>query len=245
MKALPAGYDVDTHFKPTLQPLGPAPLPGPRRRSLQSRSHDGSAEIVTDRIETFTAGGIKLESGRRAGGRRRRHRDRAQPALPRRHAASRSTARSRTWPRALTYKGMMLERRPELRLHARLHQRLLDAEGRPRRRIRLPPAQPHGRQRLRRLRAARSATPASPRSRSLDFNSGYVLRSIDRPAEAGLEGAVEAAPELPGRPADAALRPGRRRRRCSSPARCGGTSRWSRSPSDGLLQRLSGCSPRA
>ena len=68
----------------------------------------GSAEIVTDTIETFTESGIELESGRGAGGRRDRHRDRPQPALPRRHASSPSTARSPTSPRAMTYKGMML-----------------------------------------------------------------------------------------------------------------------------------------
>ena len=34
-RQLPAGYDVDTHFKPRLRPVGPAPLHGPQRRSLQ------------------------------------------------------------------------------------------------------------------------------------------------------------------------------------------------------------------
>ena len=53
------------------------------------RSRDGSAEIVTDRIETFTEDGIELESGERARGRHHRHRDRPQPALPRRHGARR------------------------------------------------------------------------------------------------------------------------------------------------------------
>ena len=68
----------------------------------------GRAEIVTDRIETFTEGGISLESGRRARGRRRRHRDRPEPALPRRHRRSTSTAREVDLPDTMTYKGMML-----------------------------------------------------------------------------------------------------------------------------------------
>ena len=31
VKELPADYDVDTHFKPALQPVGPAAVPGARR----------------------------------------------------------------------------------------------------------------------------------------------------------------------------------------------------------------------
>ena len=58
------------------------------------------------------------------------------------------------------------QRRPEPRLHARLHQRVLDAEGRPHLRVRLPPAQPHGRARLHPVRAAgqRHRSPATNRS---------------------------------------------------------------------------------
>ena len=33
-RQLPEGYDVDTHFKPQLRPLGPAHVHGPRRRPL-------------------------------------------------------------------------------------------------------------------------------------------------------------------------------------------------------------------
>ena len=62
-RSLPAGYDVDTHFKPPLQPLGPAAVPGARRRPVQGDPRRASAEIVTDRIETFTENGIRLESG--------------------------------------------------------------------------------------------------------------------------------------------------------------------------------------
>ena len=41
------------------------------------------------------------------------------------------------------------------------------------------------------------ADPAMTEEPLLDFNSGYVLRSLARTAQTGLEGAVEAAPELP------------------------------------------------
>ena len=46
----------------------------------------------------------------------------------------------------------------------------------------------------------------------MDFQAGYVLRVARPAAQAGLEGAVEAAPELPARPRRAALRLGRGRR---------------------------------
>jgi len=60
---LPDGYDVGTHFEPRYDPwderlcLVPD---GDLFRSLRQ----GKAEIVTDRIETFTADGIRLRSGR-------------------------------------------------------------------------------------------------------------------------------------------------------------------------------------
>jgi len=60
---LPEGYDVDTHFEPKYDPwderlcLVPG---GDLFRALRS----GKADVVTDRIETFTETGLKLESGR-------------------------------------------------------------------------------------------------------------------------------------------------------------------------------------
>jgi monooxygenase len=63
MKALPAGYDVDTHFNPKYNPWDQRLCMVPDGDLFKSIS-DGSAEIVTDRIESFTAGGIKLESGK-------------------------------------------------------------------------------------------------------------------------------------------------------------------------------------
>ncbi len=41
------------HFNPTLQPLGPADLPGPGRRPVRGDLHGGTAEVATDTIETL------------------------------------------------------------------------------------------------------------------------------------------------------------------------------------------------
>ena len=62
MRQLPAGYDVDTHFKPRYNPwdqrlcLVPD---GDLFRAIRA----GRASIATDEIETFTEKGIKLRSG--------------------------------------------------------------------------------------------------------------------------------------------------------------------------------------
>jgi cation diffusion facilitator CzcD-associated flavoprotein CzcO len=61
-KALPPGYDIDTHFKPSYDPWDQRLCLVPDGDLFEALS-SGSAEIVTDRIETFTESGIKLESG--------------------------------------------------------------------------------------------------------------------------------------------------------------------------------------
>ncbi|MFT3862861.1 MAG: NAD(P)/FAD-dependent oxidoreductase [Solirubrobacterales bacterium] len=63
INALPAGYDVDTHFNPRYDPWDQRLCMVPDG-DLFKVLKDGSAEIVTDRIERFTRDGIKLESGR-------------------------------------------------------------------------------------------------------------------------------------------------------------------------------------
>jgi cation diffusion facilitator CzcD-associated flavoprotein CzcO len=61
-RALPVGYPVDTHFKPTYEPwdqrLCAAP-DGDMFKAIRS----GSASVVTDHIARFTNSGILLESG--------------------------------------------------------------------------------------------------------------------------------------------------------------------------------------
>ncbi len=62
-RQLPEGYDVDTHFNPTYDPWDQRVclVPG---GDLFRVLREGRAEVVTDRIETFTEKGQRLESGR-------------------------------------------------------------------------------------------------------------------------------------------------------------------------------------
>lgn len=62
-KLLPEGYDVDTHFKPVYDPWDQRLCLVPDA-DLFKEIGSGRAEVVTDRIETFTPTGIRLESGR-------------------------------------------------------------------------------------------------------------------------------------------------------------------------------------
>jgi len=62
IKRLPAGYDVDTHFAPRYQPWDQRLCLVPDGDLFESISA-GKASIVTDRIETFTESGLRLESG--------------------------------------------------------------------------------------------------------------------------------------------------------------------------------------
>jgi cation diffusion facilitator CzcD-associated flavoprotein CzcO len=61
-KQLPAGYDIDTHFKPRYNPWDQRVCLVPDGDLFQALSR-GDASIVTDRIEKFTQKGLKLESG--------------------------------------------------------------------------------------------------------------------------------------------------------------------------------------
>ena len=61
-KQLPPGYDIDTHFKPQYNPWDQRLCLVPDGDLFKAIS-DGSASVVTDRIDTFTEQGLKLESG--------------------------------------------------------------------------------------------------------------------------------------------------------------------------------------
>jgi monooxygenase len=176
IKALPAGYDVDKHFKPRYNPWDQRVCLVPDA-DLFKVLHDGSAEIATDKIKSFTADGIELESGAKLDadivitatglnllflGGMKITIDGAEPDLP----------------RALTYKGMMLSDFPNFAytlgytnaswtLKADLTSeyicRLLnhmDASGY-------------------RIATPTINDPSITEERLLDFNSGYVLRSLD------------------------------------------------------------------
>jgi monooxygenase len=62
-RSLPAGYDVDTHFRPPYPPWDQRVCLVPDADLFKALS-TGTADIVTDRIETFTENGIRLASGR-------------------------------------------------------------------------------------------------------------------------------------------------------------------------------------
>jgi monooxygenase len=62
-KALPEGYPVDEHFNPPYNPWEQRLCAVPDG-DLFKAIRDGSASIVTDHIQTFTAQGVRLKSGR-------------------------------------------------------------------------------------------------------------------------------------------------------------------------------------
>ena len=62
IKQLPAGYDVDTHFKPAYNPWDQRLCLVPDGDLFKAIS-DGRASVVTDRVATFTGQGLLLESG--------------------------------------------------------------------------------------------------------------------------------------------------------------------------------------
>jgi cation diffusion facilitator CzcD-associated flavoprotein CzcO len=62
IKQLPEGFDVDTHFKPTYNPWDQRLCLVPDG-DLFRALRDGRADVVTDRIDTFTERGLRLESG--------------------------------------------------------------------------------------------------------------------------------------------------------------------------------------
>jgi monooxygenase len=61
-RALPSGYDIDTHFTPNYDPWDQRLCLVPNGDLFRALG-DGSASIVTDRIERFTENGIRLVSG--------------------------------------------------------------------------------------------------------------------------------------------------------------------------------------
>jgi monooxygenase len=61
-KRLPAGYDIDTHFKPTYNPWDQRMCLVPDGDLFDSIC-EGRASVVTDHIDTFTETGIRLASG--------------------------------------------------------------------------------------------------------------------------------------------------------------------------------------
>jgi hypothetical protein len=84
----------------------------------------------------------------------------------------------------MAYKGVMVQRRPEFRVHLRLHQCELDAEGRPFGRLPVPPDEPHAPPRRPDRGAEARWTKVAERP-FLDFTSGYVQRALPHLPQAG------------------------------------------------------------
>ncbi len=61
-RSLPAGFDFEKHLTPSYNPWEQRPC-ALRDGDLYEAIGDGRVEIVTDRIETFTESGLRLESG--------------------------------------------------------------------------------------------------------------------------------------------------------------------------------------
>ncbi|HJQ47222.1 MAG TPA: NAD(P)/FAD-dependent oxidoreductase [Amycolatopsis sp.] len=62
IRMLPAGYDVDTHFKPRYQPWDQRLCFVPDGDLFRAIRH-GKASVVTGRVAEFTGNGLRLESG--------------------------------------------------------------------------------------------------------------------------------------------------------------------------------------
>jgi cation diffusion facilitator CzcD-associated flavoprotein CzcO len=62
VQQLPAGYDVDTHFRPRYQPWDQRLCLVPDG-DLFAAIRSGRASVATDEVETFTPSGIRLRSG--------------------------------------------------------------------------------------------------------------------------------------------------------------------------------------
>ena len=144
-KELGDDYDVDTHFTPTYFPWDQRLCLVPNS-DLFAAIRSGKASVVTDTIDTFTKTGIKLASGDELDA------DIVVTATGLQLVTlgemdivvdGEPVDFSKTW----TYKGFAYSDVPEPGLVVRLHQRVVDAARRPDLRVRVPPAQPHGRDR--------------------------------------------------------------------------------------------------
>jgi monooxygenase len=181
-RQLPAGYDVDTHFKPKYNPWDQRLCIVPRG-DLFAAISKGKASVVTDHIDTFTERGIRLASGQEleadvvvtATGLNLLAFGGMQLAVDGRDVAL---------PETMAYKGMMLSDVPnfafaigytnaswtlKVDLTAEYVCRLINHMDKTRRPIALP----------------RNDDPSVSPEPLLDFQAGYVLRSLDAFPKAG------------------------------------------------------------
>ena len=208
-RALPPGYDVDTHFNPRYGPwdqrlcLVPD---GDLFKAIPPAAHRWSPTRSSASPRRASA-----RVGRRARGRHRRHRHRAAICSPSAASSSTSTASRSRCPSGMAYKGMMLSGVPNFAftigytnaswtlkadLVAEYVCRLLRTHG---------PRRPHA------VRAGRRR-PTVERRPLLDFQAGYVQRSIHEFPQGGASAPWKLGMSYPQRRRHAAPpRTGRRR----------------------------------
>ena len=134
-------YDIEQHFMPRYRPWQQRLAFVPDGDMFQGIA-EGKVSVVTDEIERFTEAGILLKSGTLLEADHHPHRHRLQPVRPRRHRLH----HRRRAPRLLRHHHLSrddVHRRAQHGLGLRLLPRELDAARGPRRRLRVPPAQPH------------------------------------------------------------------------------------------------------
>ena len=183
-RSCPPDFDIDTHLTPTYNPWDQRVCMA-ADGDFFAALRDGSALDRDRAIDRFTPDGVRLADGSElaadiivtATGLRMMMLGGLELEVDGAPVELGST---------IAYKGMMLGGVPEPRLHGRLHERLLDAEGRPGGRLRVPPAVAHARQRQPSICVPRSPREGLPTYPILDLKSGYVLRSADTlPKQAG------------------------------------------------------------
>ncbi len=176
-RQLPPGYDIDTHFKPSYNPWDQRLCLVPDGDLFKS-IRDGSASVVTDAIETFNENGLELASGTEL------EADLIVTAtgldlVPLGDVQIAVDGRDVELSETLGYKGMMLEGVPNLAvafgytnaswtlkcdLTCEYVCRLLN----------------HMDERGYERCTPRNRDPSVTPEPFVDFNSGYVLRAIDR-----------------------------------------------------------------
>ena len=174
---LPEGYDVDTHFRPSYNPWDQRMCLVPDDDLFKAIS-SGDASIVTDRVDTFTETGLRLASGAEL------QADLVVTAtglnlLPLGGVDLAVDGEEVDFSERLMYKGMMMSDVPNLaiaigytnaswtlkcELTCEYVCRLLNEM----------------RDRGLRVATPRNHDPSLEPEPLIDFNSGYVLRSIDK-----------------------------------------------------------------
>ena len=176
-RRLPAGYEIDTHFKPRYNPWDQRMCLVPDGDLFEVLS-EGRASVVTDHIDTFIEKGVKLASGAEL------EADLVVTAtglnlVPLGGIAIAVDGRDVELPQTMTYKGMMLSGAPNLafavgytnaswtlkcELTSEYVSRLLN----------------HMDERGYRICTPRNRDPAVTDEPLIDFSSGYVRRAIDQ-----------------------------------------------------------------